>query len=92
LNHTLSKAQQTLTSLNQTLAQLKKGDNTASKLMTEDSLYNNLNKLLLSLDSLAINFNSNPNHFLAPLGKNKKKIDRDRKKQVEERKKIEVKK
>ncbi|MBK5278645.1 MAG: MCE family protein, partial [Bacteroidia bacterium] len=47
LNQTLMKAQHTLTELNNTFAMLKKGDNTASKLLTEDSLYNNLNKLLL---------------------------------------------
>ncbi|MBK5279916.1 MAG: hypothetical protein JJE09_13740 [Bacteroidia bacterium] len=81
------KAQHTLTELNNTFAMLKKGDNTASKLLTEDSLYNNLNKLLLSLDSLAININANPGHFLSPLGKSKKKIDRDRKEQEEARKK-----
>ena len=92
LNQTLSKAQQSLNSLNQTLAQLKKGDNTASKLLTEDSLYVNLNKLLMSLDTLAYNFNDNPSHFLAPLGKSKKKIDRERKKEEEERKKAAAKK
>ncbi len=79
LNKTLSKTQQTMTKLNETLTKLNKGDNTASKLLTEDSLYVNLNKLLQSLDTLAKNFNDNPNHFLAPLGKSKKKIDRDRK-------------
>jgi phospholipid/cholesterol/gamma-HCH transport system substrate-binding protein len=31
--------------------------------MTEDSLYVNLNKLLLSLDTLAQHFDDNPNHF-----------------------------
>lgn len=79
LNKTLSKTQKTMTSLNETLAKLNKGDNTASKLLTEDSLYVNLNKLLQSLDTLAKNFNDNPHHYLAPLGKSKKKIDRDRK-------------
>ncbi|MEI9918633.1 MAG: MlaD family protein [Bacteroidota bacterium] len=79
MNKTLTKTQKTLTSLNETLAKLHKGDNTASKLLTEDSLYVNLNHLLKSLDTLAQNFNDNPNHFLAPLGKSKKKIERDRK-------------
>ena len=79
LNKTLSKTQHTMATLNETLAKLHKGDNTASKLLTEDSLYVNLNNLLKSLDTLAQNFNDNPNHFLAPLGKSKKKIDRDRK-------------
>jgi phospholipid/cholesterol/gamma-HCH transport system substrate-binding protein len=79
LNKTLVKTQKTMGTLNETLAKLHKGDNTASKLLTEDSLYVNLNKLLQSLDTLAANFNDNPHHFLAPLGKSKRKIDRDRK-------------
>lgn len=80
LNKTLAKTQQTLTSLNSTLAKLSKGDNTMSKLMTEDSLYVNLNRLLMNLDTLAIHFDNNPKHFLAPLGKNKKRIEKDRRK------------
>ena len=87
LNQTITKTQQTLTSLNETLSQLKKGDNTVSKLMTEDSLYVNLNHLLLSLDSLAAHLNNNPKHFLAPLGKSKNKIERDKRKEEEERRK-----
>lgn len=85
LNQTLQQTQKTLTNLNETLARLNKGDNTMSKLMTEDTLYVNLNKLLMSLDTLAKNFNDNPGHFLAPLGKKKSVIDRDRKKALEER-------
>lgn len=85
LNQTISKTQQTLASLNETMGKLKKGDNTMSKLLTEDTLYVNLNKLLLSLDTLAKNFNDNPKHFLAPLGKKKSKIERDRRKEQEEK-------
>lgn len=81
LNGTINKAQVSLTRLNETLSKLSKGDNTASKLLTEDSLYVNLNKLLQSVDSLAEHFNKNPKHFLAPLGKSQKKIERDLKKQ-----------
>lgn len=77
LSGALNKAQQSLTKLNQTLAALNSGDNTASRLMTEDSLYNNLNGLLQNLDSLANHFNNNPRHFLAPLGKSRKKIERE---------------
>jgi phospholipid/cholesterol/gamma-HCH transport system substrate-binding protein len=77
LSGTINKAQQSLTKLNQTLTALNKGDNTASKLMTEDSLYNNLNNLLQNLDSLANHFNANPKHFMAPLGKSRKKIEKE---------------
>lgn len=83
LNQTLAKTQQTISNLNQTLARLNKGDNTMSKLMTEDTLYVNLNKLIKNLDSLAVHLNTNPKHFLAPFGKSKKKIDRDRRKEEE---------
>ncbi len=81
INKTLTKAQQALTKLNETLTQMGKGDNTMSKLMTEDTLYVNLNKLLLSLDSLSKHLNDNPKHFTAPLGKSRKKIQRDLEKQ-----------
>jgi phospholipid/cholesterol/gamma-HCH transport system substrate-binding protein len=89
LNETLIKTQRTLSSLNESLAKLKKRDNTMGRLMTEDSLYVNLNKLLISLNQLSKNFNDSPNQFLAPLGKSSKKIERDRKK-AEERKKAEA--
>jgi len=81
LNKTLTKAQQALTKLNITLDKMSKGDNTMSKLMTEDTLYVNLNKLLMSLDSLSKHFNENPKHFMAPLGKSRKKIEKDLEKQ-----------
>lgn len=80
LNGTLEKAQKSLTQLNQTLARLNSGDNTMSKLITEDTLYNSLNKTLKSIDSLATHFNEYPRHFLAPLGKSRKKIERELKK------------
>jgi phospholipid/cholesterol/gamma-HCH transport system substrate-binding protein len=87
LNSTVTKAQQSLTNLNDALSRLNTGDNTMSKLMTEDSLYVNLNQLLNSVDSLAKHFNSNPKHFMAPLGKSQRRIERDLKKQKEQQKK-----
>jgi phospholipid/cholesterol/gamma-HCH transport system substrate-binding protein len=86
VNQTLQKLQLTLDGVNQTLAKLKKGDNTASKLLTEDSLYVNLNKLLVNMDTLVKHFDDNPKHFLSPFGKNQKKIERDRKKKEAARK------
>ncbi len=92
LNETISTAKLTLTKLNATLDNFGKGDNTMSKLLTEDSLYVNLNTLLMSLDTLATHFNNNPKHFMAPLGKSKKKVERDRRKEEEERKAAQEKK
>lgn len=81
LNHTVNKAQEAIANLNQTLSKLNKGDNTASKLLTDDSLYVNLNNLLQNMDSLANHFNENPDHFMAPLGKSKKQIQKEREKE-----------
>lgn len=86
LNKTIAKTQQTLTSLNETLGRLKKGDNTMSKLMTEDTLYVNLNRLLLRMDSLVEHINHYPKHFTSPLGKSHKKVERDMLKLEEEKK------
>ena len=87
LNSTVNKAQESLTKLDHALSQLSSGDNTVGKLMTEDSLYMNLNQLLNSVDSLAKHFNTNPRHFMAPLGKSQRRIERDLKKQREQQKK-----
>lgn len=73
-----------LTSITELLNELTKitkdintGKGTLGKMVKEDSLYNNLNKTMLDLDKLLIHFNENPKHFMAPLGKSKKKIDKD---------------
>ncbi|MBI3219428.1 MAG: MCE family protein [Bacteroidetes bacterium] len=86
LNQTLQKTQQAIGNLNQTLARLNKGDNTMSKLLTEDTLYVNINRLVKDLDTLVVHFNSNPKHFLGPLGKSKEKIERDKRKEEEQKK------
>ena len=80
LNKTVAKTQQTLDNLNRALSKLNNDDNTVSKLLKDDSLYLNLNRLLLNLDTLAIHFDNNPKHFLSPFGKSKKRIERDRRK------------
>jgi phospholipid/cholesterol/gamma-HCH transport system substrate-binding protein len=85
LNKTLLKVQETLAGLTEVLAKLKKGDNTVSKLMTDDELYVNMNKMLKSIDSLANHFNTNPKHFLAPLGKSSKKVERDLREDAEKK-------
>lgn len=84
VSKTLKNIEGTLAKLNESLSRLSKGDNTMSKLMTEDTLYVNLNKLLVSLDSLAVHLNENPRHFMAPLGKSRKKIQRELERQRKE--------
>jgi phospholipid/cholesterol/gamma-HCH transport system substrate-binding protein len=78
MNKTLEKTQKAISDFSSIVAQLKKGDNTASRLLTEDSLYVNLNKVLISVDSLARHFDSSPRDFLKPLGKSKNKLEKER--------------
>ena len=85
LNEAVKKMKVALESLSRTLTRLESGDNTASKLLTEDELYNNLNKVLINLDTLANHFNTYPKHFMAPLGKSHKKVERDLKKAQEKK-------
>ncbi|HEX7015321.1 MAG TPA: MlaD family protein [Cyclobacteriaceae bacterium] len=83
LSATIAKTQAALESFNTALGKMTSNDNTVGKMLTEDELYQNLNNLLLNLDTLADHFNNNPKHFLAPLGKSKKRIERDLKKNQE---------
>ncbi len=77
LNGTINKAQQALNKLDNALLKFSQGDNTVGKLINEDSLYMNMNHMLLSIDSLANHLNQNPKHFLGPFGKSRKKIERE---------------
>ena len=71
-----------LTSVNGVFDNLESGDGgTLSLLLSDDSLYNNLNKTAFDLDKLLKHINENPKHFFAPLGKSRKKIERDLRKQ-----------
>lgn len=81
LNETLAQTNLLLKNLNKTVALLQTDTGTLGRLMNDDSLYINLNKTLIDLDELLIHMNENPKHFFAPLGKNRKKIEKDRKKQ-----------
>jgi phospholipid/cholesterol/gamma-HCH transport system substrate-binding protein len=92
INQTLGKAQQTMTNINSIMDRLKKGDNTAGKLLTQDSLYNNLARLLVHMDTLVQHFDNNPKQFLGPLGKSQKKVLRERRELEEARRKAAAKK
>jgi phospholipid/cholesterol/gamma-HCH transport system substrate-binding protein len=87
LNQTLQQMQLTLKTLTESMSKFSEHDNTMGRLMTEDSLYVNLNNLILRIDSLAVHFNENPKHFMAPLGKSSKKIAKDKRKEEEKAKK-----
>lgn len=81
LANTVKKLNVMLEETSATVSAFRNKDSTLGKLMYEDSLYNNLNSTMLALDSLLIHMNENPKHFFGPLGKSRKKIEKDLAKQ-----------
>ncbi|MEQ6119212.1 MlaD family protein [Reichenbachiella sp. MALMAid0571] len=77
LEATLSTLNGTMNELKLVISTINNGDGTVSKLLKEDSLYQNINKAMIDLDLLLVHFNEYPRHFMAPLGKKKKKIDKE---------------
>ena len=77
LQQTIAETQQLLAHVNQTLDMFNKGQGTVGRLLKEDSIYTNLNRTIEDLDSLIVHINTYPKHFFAPLGKSRKRIERD---------------
>jgi len=77
LEQTLRDVSVLLSSMNETVTSINDGQGTVGKIMTDDELYNNLNRAMLSLDSLLVHFNQYPKHFMAPLGKSHKKVQKE---------------
>lgn len=75
LDETITSLQILMNSLNSTVAKLNEGQGTMGKLMTNDSLYNNLNQALVDLDQLIIHFNQYPKDFMKPLGRKHNKLE-----------------
>jgi phospholipid/cholesterol/gamma-HCH transport system substrate-binding protein len=86
IQSTIHQAKTALSKLDAAAAKFSQTDNTLGRLMNEDSVYVNLNTLLVNLDALAKHLNENPNHFFAPLGKKRDKIQRDLERQRNEKK------
>lgn len=74
LAQTLTKVNESLDHVNSLLVSVKSEDGTIGRLLNDDSVYNNLNKLLVDMDELIIHFNNYPKDFLAPLGRKNKKL------------------
>jgi len=83
INNTLVQMNKTLKEMEIVMASINSGEGSLGKLIKQDTLYNNLNQSLISLDTLLQHMNSNPKHFFAPLGKSRKKIEKDLKEQKE---------
>lgn len=84
LRSTIRQIQDLSRNLSGITKKINNGEGTIGKLITEDSTYHSLNTTLKDLDVLINNFNDNPKHFLAPLGKSSKKIEKERRKAQEE--------
>ncbi len=64
LNSTLKKAQNTLDNLSVTLDKVNKGEGTLGQLMTNDSLYQNLEDVSKDMDRLMIDMRENPKRYV----------------------------
>jgi len=84
LQATLDQTNQTLAKLNVAIEQFSNKDGSLGRLVNEDSLYVNLNSALENLDKLLIHIDTAPKHFFGPLGKSRKKIEKDRRKAANE--------
>ncbi|MCP4460575.1 MAG: MCE family protein [Cytophagales bacterium] len=71
---TITSTNDLLQNLSSTLDSLKSEQGTLGRLMSDDSLYNNLNTMLVDMDKLLIHFNNYPKDFMGPLGKKNKNL------------------
>ncbi len=74
LSSTLIDVQDLMKELKYTISAINQGQGTMGQLIVNDSLYSNLNQLLLDLDKLTLHFNQYPKDFLKPLGRESKKM------------------
>jgi phospholipid/cholesterol/gamma-HCH transport system substrate-binding protein len=81
LNTTLKKVDILLEQLTLTSQILQNDSSSIGKLMNDDELYESMNRTIADLDTLLIHINENPKHFFGPLGKSKKKIEKEANKQ-----------
>jgi len=81
LNTTLKKVDNLLEQLTVTAQMFQNDSSSIGKLMTDDEFYESMNRAISNLDTLLVHMNKNPKHFFSPLGKSKKQIEKETKKQ-----------
>jgi len=79
INQTLASIRGAVDNLNVTINEIKSEDGTLGKLISDDSLYNNINQTMTDLDKLILHMDQYPKHFFSPLGKSHKKVMEDMK-------------
>ena len=75
LQQTIASTNTLLANLNTTLDSLTNSQGTIGKLISEDSLYQNLNQTLVDLDKLLIHLNNYPRDFMSPLGRKNRRLE-----------------
>ena len=81
LNTTLKKVDNLLEQLTATAQMFQNDSSSIGKLMTDDEFYKSMNRAISNLDTLLVHMDENPKHFFSPLGKSKKQIEKETKKQ-----------
>ncbi|PWJ56957.1 phospholipid/cholesterol/gamma-HCH transport system substrate-binding protein [Dyadobacter jejuensis] len=64
IGETLQSANRTISDLQKILAGVQAGNGTAGKLITDETLYNNLNKTMVSLNKLMTNLREEPKRYV----------------------------
>jgi len=64
LGETVNRANQLVAQVEQLVASVKSGQGTASKLINDDKLYNNLNYAVISMNQLLANLRENPKRYV----------------------------
>jgi len=74
VDETLLKLNESLDHVNNLMLAVQSDSGTLGKLLNDDALYDNLNKILIDLDALIIHFRNYPKDFMRPLGRKHKKL------------------
>lgn len=74
LGESVAKLNQSMDELNKIMMSIQSEEGTVGKMLNNDSLYNNVNRLLVDMDNLIIHFNTYPKDFMSPLGRKNKKL------------------
>lgn len=74
IGQAIAEIQELMATTNNLVKNISAGEGTIGKLVTSDSLHNNLTKTLYDLDQLLIHFNNYPKDFLKPLGRKNSKL------------------
>ena len=72
--YTLEELEGLMRNLNTVTEEIAAGNGSIGKMIYDDSLYVNLNKMLVDLDRLLIHFDQYPKDFLKPLGRKHEKL------------------